>query len=260
MVRCKIRESYFRKYTFERTWPTLTRQIDCSAISGSKAQPRRKPGRPAGVPFPYDPSQALEDALHGVYYKKGPWSEEDRGALVQGILAGSLTLAEDSPWSVADASAVKRSVANSTQQTSKANTLWSEEKLSALAKTIAHRIVTDLAHTNSWSVDEWTILHRTVARAVRRIFYHGRRPPDQEKAVMTLFSQDFDRAFFQKHCGHDTNVKGEKQYVSVAHDERKWAALAPLVNQKLPFLTTRNIIYRATRMGLKSKSLTRTVT
>jgi len=74
---------------------------------------------------------------------------------------------------------------------------------------------------------------------------------------MTRFSEDFDRGFFQKHCGHDTNINGEELYESVAHDKKKWAALAPLVNQKLPFLDTHTITYRATRMKLKSEFLTR---
>ena len=74
---------------------------------------------------------------------------------------------------------------------------------------------------------------------------------------MTLFSQDFDRAFFQKRCSHDTNVEGKEEWESVAHDKKKWAALAPLINQKLPFLNTHTITYRATRMKLKSEFLTR---
>ena len=91
-------------------------------------------------------------------------------------------------------------------------------------------------------------------RAVRQIFNEGNRSLDQQKDVIRLFSRDFDVVFFQAHCGHDTNINGEKQWETVAHSDRKWNALAPLINGKLPFLNEQKIRYRASKLGLKSKS------
>jgi hypothetical protein len=214
---------------------------------------KNRVGRPELIPFDYAPSMALEVTLYTIWYKEGLWSDADRGILVKGILAGSPTLKSTDPWSKEVVDVIEKCVANCTQQTCKKGTRWSVEELSALAETIANGIRQGLIEINSWSDLEWNILHHTVNRAVRQIFYEGNRSLDQEKDVIRLFSRDFDVAFFQAHCGHDTNINGEKKWESVAHSDRKWNALAPLINGKLPFLNEQSIKYRAKKLGLKSK-------
>ena len=215
---------------------------------------KNRVGRPDLIAFDYAPSMALEVTLYTIWYKEGLWSDADRGILVKGILAGSPTLKSTDPWSKEVVDVIEKCVANCTQQTCKKGTRWSVEELSALAETIANGIRQGLIEINSWSDLEWDILLHTVNRAVRQIFYEGNRSLDQEKDVIRLFSRDYDVAFFQAHCGHDTNINGEKQWESVAHSDRKWDALAPLINGKLPFLNEQKIRYRASKLGLKNKS------
>jgi hypothetical protein len=214
---------------------------------------KNRVGRPDLIPFDYAPSMALEVTLYTICYKEGPWSDADRGILVKGILAGSPTLDNTDLWSEEVVDVIEKCVANCTKQTCKKGTIWSVEELSALAETIAIGIRQGLIEINSWSDLEWNILHHTVMRAVRQIFNEGNRSLDEEKDVIRLFSRDFDIVFFRAHCGHDTNINGEKQWETVAHSDRKWNALAPIINGKLPFRNEQKIKYRASKMGLKSK-------
>jgi hypothetical protein len=214
---------------------------------------KNRVGRPELIPFDYAPSMALEVTLYTICYKEGPWSDADRGILVKGILAGSPTLDNTDLWSEEVVDVIEKCVANCTKQTCKKGTIWSVEELSALAETIAIGIRQGLIEINSWSDLEWNILHHTVMRAVRQIFNEGNRSLDEEKDVIRLFSRDFDIVFFRAHCGHDTNINGEKQWETVAHSDRKWNALAPIINGKLPFRNEQKIKYRASKMGLKSK-------
>jgi hypothetical protein len=214
---------------------------------------KNRVGRPDLIPFDYAPSMALEVTLYTICYKEGPWSDADRGILVKGILAGSPTLDNTDLWSEEVVDVIEKCVASCTKQTCKKGTIWSVEELSALAETIAIGIRQGLIEINSWSDLEWNILHHTVMRAVRQIFNEGNRSLDEEKDVIRLFSRDFDIVFFRAHCGHDTNINGEKQWETVAHSDRKWNALAPIINGKLPFRNEQKIKYRASKMGLKSK-------
>jgi hypothetical protein len=217
---------------------------------------KNRVGRPELIAFDYAPSMALEVTLYTICYKKGPWSDADRGILVKGILAGSPTLENTDLWSKEVVDVIEKCVANCTKQTCKKGTKWSAEELSALAETIANGIRQGLIEINSWSDLECNILHHTVMRAVRQIFNEGNRSLDEEKDVIRLFSRDFDIVFFQAHSGHDTNINGERQWETVAHSDRKWNALAPIINGKLPFLNEQKIKYRASKLGLTSNFLT----
>ena len=197
---------------------------------------------------------ALAMDLHKICYKEGPWSDRDRGALVKGIMAG--TLQDGSPLTEKAADVVKETVANYTQQPCKKGTIWSADELSALAETIADGIRQGLIEIKSWSDLEWESLHRTVLTAVRQIFSEDSPSSVQEEKVMKLFSEDFDIVFFQASCGHNTNVMGKKIWESVAHYDRKWRALAPLVKKKLPYIDDQDISSRAEGLGQKSRSLT----